>query len=178
VGRLVGIGEVVDEGLGVGHAVIDGARKGALVVRIVHVKAFEDELRVRLVLGEDDRLGKAIAAGDSLPAGHEVFEGFVDRVLIEEPGVHRRRLNAAGSVAFVVPLDGVPLVLFFFRQVIVGDALAGELDRYGHGEGRHEKAVFDRVFQGVGIGWNAAFQVKQAVGVDVDFVFGRRREAD
>ena len=51
----------------------------------------------------------------------------------------------ADFIALVVPLQRVPLVLVLFRQLLVLDALALELERHRNGLRRHEKAVASRL---------------------------------
>ena len=45
---------------------MDGACEGALELRVVRIEALDDEVRVRLVLCEDDRLADPVAACDPL----------------------------------------------------------------------------------------------------------------
>ena len=129
-------------------------------------------------LGEEDRLAKPVAAGDRKAAGHKVRQHLVHGVLVEQPLVDRLGLDPVGHRAVVVPFQRVPLVLFLFRQPVVLDALALELERHRDGLGRHQEAIAHRLLQGVGVGRYAVLQVEQAVGVAVHLVLGRRREPD
>ena len=62
----------------------DHPREMAGEVRIGRIEARLDELRMRLVLGEDDRLPQPVAARHFLAARHQVLQHLVYRVLIEE----------------------------------------------------------------------------------------------
>src|SRR5207249_7671543 len=46
----------------VGYAMVDGPSECSLVMRVVGIEPFHNELGMRLVLGEDDRLPDPIAA--------------------------------------------------------------------------------------------------------------------
>lgn len=52
-------------------------------MRIVRIEALGDEIGMRLVLRENDRLAEAVAARDLDAACHQVREHLVDRVLVE-----------------------------------------------------------------------------------------------
>ncbi len=131
-----------------------------------------------LVLGEDDRLAQPVAARDLEAARHQVLQHLVHGVLVEQPLVDRLGLDPVGHRAVVVPLQRVPLVLVLFRQLVVLDALALELERHRDGLRRHEEAVAHRLLQRVGVGRHAVLEVEQAVGVAVHLVLRRRREPD
>ena len=111
-------------------------------------------------------------------ARHQVLQHLVHGVLVEQPLVDGLRLDAVGHVAFVVPFQRVPLVLVLFRELVVLDALALELERHRHGRRRHEEAVAHRLLERVGVGRHAVLEIEQAVGVAVDFVLRRGRQAD
>lgn len=136
------------------------------------------ELGVRLILGEDDRLAETVAARHCLPARHQVREHLVDRVLVEEPLVDRRRFHPVWRAFVLVPLERVPLLLFFLGELVVGDPLARELQRHRHGFGRYEKAVLDSVLETIGVRRHAAFEIEEPVRVDVDLVLRRGGESN
>ena len=168
----------VDQALRVLRLEGDDAGDLALVVRIVGVETLGDELRVGLVLGEEDRLAKPVAAGDREATGHKVRQHLVHGVLVEQPLVDRFGIDPVGHRAVVIPFQRVPLVLFLFRQLVVLNALVLKLERHRDSLGRHEEAVADRFLQRIGVGRHAVLQVEQAVGVAVHLVLGRRREPD
>ncbi|MGC1481449.1 MAG: hypothetical protein WA771_13180, partial [Chthoniobacterales bacterium] len=84
-----GLGKIVQQALRVLRVVVDDPRKMAVVLRVMVVETSLDELRVLVVAGEDDRFSETIASLHLVPVFHEMAEGFVDRVFIEEPTVDR-----------------------------------------------------------------------------------------
>ena len=93
-------------------------------MRVVRIEALVDELRVVVVLGEDDRLAEPVAVRDLQPMRHQMLEHLVDGVGVEQPLVDRGGIDLVGDVAVFVPLDRVPLFLFLVGQIVVADALA------------------------------------------------------
>lgn len=87
VGRLLFLGKVVDEALGIFGVVVDDAGKVAGMVRVVVVEARFDELGVVVVARKDNGLGQAVAAIHRVAVLHEVLQDFVDGVLVEEPAI-------------------------------------------------------------------------------------------
>lgn len=97
----------------------------ALVVRIVDVEALGDEFGVRVVLGEDDGLAQAVAAGHLLAVGHQVREHLVGSVGIEQPFVEVGSVDGVGRGALVVSIRARPTAfLLVFGKVVVADPLA------------------------------------------------------
>ena len=86
VRRLVGLGEVVDQALGVLRLVVDDAGEVPGVLRVVVVEALLDERRVAVVPREHDRLGEPVPALDRVAVRHDVLEHLVDGVGVEQPG--------------------------------------------------------------------------------------------
>jgi hypothetical protein len=84
-------------------------------MRIIGIEALNDELRMVMILGEDDRFPEPIACGDFQSMGHQVLKHLVDGVRVEQLLVDRWRIDLAGDVAIFVPLDRVPL--FFSSSV-------------------------------------------------------------
>jgi hypothetical protein len=130
VRRLLLDGEIIDEGLGVLGLERDDARELAFEVRVVRVEAVGDEVRVLLVLREDNRLAESVAAGHANAARHEVLQHLVDCVLVEQPLVDRFGLDAIGNAVLLIPLERVPLVLVVLGQLVVRDAFTLELERH------------------------------------------------
>ena len=170
--------EVVDDALNVGHGVVHDTRDRAFVLWVVDVETLRNELGVCLVLGEDDRLPDPIPASNRLSMRHQMREDLVDRVLIEEPLVNSLRFDAIWNVAFLVPLQGVPLFLLLFRELVVLDPASLKLQRNGNSARRDEELIFDGVVQRVGVGGNATLKIEQSVCVDVDLILRRGSEAD
>ena len=113
--RLLVDREGVDQALRVFDLEGDGAGEGSLEVRVIDVEALGDEVGMVLVLGKDDGLPQAVAAGHLEAARHQVGEHLVDGVGVEQPLVDRRGLDALGDGAVLVPLDGVPRLLILLR---------------------------------------------------------------
>ena len=125
VRRLVRLAEIVDQRLRIIGLEIDHSREGALEVRVVGIEALRDELRVLLILGEDDRLAEPVAGGDLQSVRHQVLEHLVDGVGVEQPLVNRRRIDLRGDITVFIPLDRVPLFLLVLGQIIVSHAFRG-----------------------------------------------------
>src|SRR5438876_1248496 len=94
------VGEVVDQRLRIIYLEIDHPGELAFVVRIVRIKPFRDELRMSVVLCENDRLCEPIASGHAQTARHYVREDFVHCVLVEQPFVYRACLYAIWNLTF------------------------------------------------------------------------------
>ena len=96
---------------------------------VLVVEPLFDELRVRMVAGENDRLGRPVAALDFVPVLHQVLQHFVDGILVEQPTVDGGRIDAIRQVSgfhIVPPVQGFPPLLFLVAEGVVVDALAGE----------------------------------------------------
>ncbi len=167
---LVLLREVVDQALGEFGLMVDDPGEVALVVRVVVVEARLDEHRVVVVAGKDDGLGQPVAAGHLVAVLHQVLQHPVHGVAVEQPAVHRAGVHPGGQAALVrlvAPVDALPLGLFLVAELVVVDALAGELQIHLLHPGRHQEAVGHRGLQFVGIGGHARFQLEQLVGVPV-----------
>ncbi len=114
VGGFFGIGEVVDETLGVGGFVGDEAGELAFVVGIVDVEAIVDEFGVIVVFGEDDGFAETVAACDFLATGHEVGQGFVYGVNVEEPLIQGGGFDPIGRIPILIPVQFIPIGLLRF----------------------------------------------------------------
>ncbi len=171
--------ELVDEVLRVLGAVGDDPGELTAVLGVVDVEALGDELGVRLVLGEDDRLAQPVPAVDLGAVEHQVGEHLVDGVGVEQPLVQRRSRHHVGRVAaLVVPFEFVPLLLLLLGEVVVVDAFALEPKRHRHTPERDEEPVGDGLLQAVLVGRDAGLQVEQVVGVLLDLGLGCGGEPD
>ena len=176
MGRFASRGEVVEDVLRVRLVVVDHAREAALEVGIILIEALLNEQRVLVVLGEHDGLGKPVAAVHFLTARHQVLQNLVHGIGVEEPLVDRAGVYLVRDLALFAPVLFLPLLFLGLAQVVVLDALALELERDGHGAWRDEVAVAHGLVQLVGVGGNAALQVKERIGVLVHFGLGRGRQ--
>ena len=116
-------------------------------MRIVGVEPLLDELRVVLVLGEDDGLAQPVAARHLQPVGHQVRQHLVDRVVVEQPLVDRLGARRCRAVPSSSHSSASHCSFSSSRQVVVADALALELERHRDGLRRHEEAVLDRLVE-------------------------------
>src|SRR5439155_19910482 len=128
VRALLRSAEVVYQGLGVVHSVVNRSRKRTFELRIVSVEALDDELRVSLILGKDDRLADSVASLDLQAVLHQMRQNLIDRVFVEEPSIQRGRLDSRRDSAVVVPLERVPHHLLDVRQFVVVDSLTLETE--------------------------------------------------
>ena len=101
----------------------------------------------------------------------------VDRVLVEQPLVDLGGFDAVGDFV-LAPFQHVPLVFFLLAQVVVAQAGAHDLERHRDRLRRHEIAVGHRLVERIGVGRHAVLEVEQRIGVVVDLVLRRRRQAD
>ena len=88
-------------------------------MRIVFVKAIDDESRVIMVLGENNGLSQPVAVRDLQTLGHEPFERLVDGVGIEQPLVEGCGFDLDRNVAVFVPFDSVPRLFLVLSQLVV-----------------------------------------------------------
>src|SRR5262249_28928644 len=98
---------------------VDHPSKLAFVVRVIDIKTLSDELRMVVILGEDYGLSQAIPTGDRKTTGHQVLQHLVHGILIEEPPVYCFSLHTSWYRTVVIPVERIPLVLFFFGQLVV-----------------------------------------------------------
>ena len=66
---------------------------------IVLVEPLHDELGVRMIGREHDRLAELAAAFDLQAVLHHIAEHLIDRVLVEQPAVQRGGIDLIGHVA-------------------------------------------------------------------------------
>ena len=125
-GSLVRIGEIVDQALNIFRLEVDDPRKLSFVVRVIDIEALRDELRMVMILGEDDRLAQPIAACHFKAAGHQMLQHLVHGIFVEQPPVDRLGFDAIRYRTVVAPIQRVPLFFFFFGQFVVGDPFALE----------------------------------------------------
>src|SRR5262249_29631918 len=111
--------KIVYQVLNVVSLEVDDPRKLSFVVRIIDIKTLSDELRMVVILGEDYGLSQAIPTGDRKTTGHQVLQHLVHGILIEEPPVYSFGLHASWYRTVVVPVERIPLVFFFFGQLVV-----------------------------------------------------------
>ena len=175
---LVRLTEILEQRLRIIGLEIDHPREGALEVRVVGIEALRDELRVVVILGEDDGLAEPVAGGNLQTVRHQVLEHLVDGVGIEQPFVNRGRIDLPRDITVFIPLDHVPLFLLVLAQIIVSQALPDEFHRHRDRARRGQISVLHRLIEAVGIGRHAALEVEEPVGVAVDLVLRRCRQAD
>ena len=173
--------EVVEEALRIGRIVVDDAREGSFVLRVVVIETLLDELGVRVVASKEDRFGQPIPAFYCVAMLHQVLEHLVYRVLVEEPAVDGGGVDPVRQTALVhviAPVEALPLFLLFVAERVVVDAFAGKLQVHLLHARWHEEAVRDGGLQFVGVGRHARFQVEECVGVPVYLVPWCRGQTD
>ena len=140
------------------------------MLRVVVIESLLDELRVRVVASEEDRLGQPVPPFDCVAMLHQVLEHLVHRVLVEEPAVDGGGVDLVRQtvlVHVVAPVEALPLFLFLVAERVVVDAFAGKLQVHLLHARWHEEAVCDGGLQFVGVGRHARLQVEECVGVSV-----------
>ena len=118
-----------------------------LVVGIIQIEPLVDKLGMGLIFGKDDGLSQSISAGNLQAAGHDVLQHLVHGVRIEEPFIDRLRLHPVGSVPLLVPLHGIPLVLFLVGKGVIADPLPLEFQRDRDRPGGNQEFVGHRFVQ-------------------------------
>ncbi len=171
-------GEIIDQALDILRLKVDDPGKLTFVVRVIEIEPLGDELRVVVILGKNDGLSQAIAAGHFKAARHQMLQHLVDGIFVEKPAVYRLGFDAIGYCTVVAPFERIPLFFFFFGQLVVGDPFALESQGHRYRFRRHEEAVSDRFVECVVVGRHAAFEVKQSISVSIDFVLRRCGEPD
>ena len=71
VRRGVLLCEVVEEALRIRRIVVDDAREGSLMLRVVVIESLLDELRVRVVASKEDRFGQPVSPFDCVAMLHQ-----------------------------------------------------------------------------------------------------------
>ena len=131
-----------------------------------------------VALGKNNRLTNFAAVVDFQGVLHHDIQDLPDGVLVEQPTVQSRCINAGRQVAVFI-LKGVFVGFpFFVRKFIVGDAFLHELYFALHREEVNQKAILDGLRQLITIGGHTVFEVKDLVGVFVDFIFGCGSQAN
>ena len=176
LGKLLGIGELVDGALGVGHVVVDDLGIAGQV-GILFAEDFQNFFGVAVVLGEDDGLAQLLPVVDLQSVGHQQVQGQTDGVLVEQPLVEGGGLNPLGQLPVLVGEGGLILRLLLLGQIGVGNALLQEFQFALHGEEVHQEAVLYRLGQFVAVSGYAALQFKDFIGILVDLVLGGGSEA-
>ena len=169
----VGLRELTDQVLHEFGLVGHDSSELTCVLGVVDVESGGDEVGVRIVLREHDRLPEAVSPGHPATFGHQDLEYFVDGVGVEQPFVYGGRVDFVGDEA-VVPVEQVPLVAFVRGQIRVADAAGHEPERNRSGDGRHQVTVGNGLPELIGARGHAVFEVEEAVGVVVDLVLRRR----
>lgn len=111
--RFLGSRKCIDQALRVVHFEVDHSRKLTCIVRIVRIEALDNKLRMLMVLGEDNRLSKSVAASHFVAVRHQPFQNLVHGVFIEEPAIHGFRVHTIRYLAVFIPFDLVPARLLF-----------------------------------------------------------------
>ena len=70
----------------------------AAVLVVGEVEPLCNELRMLVVLGEDDGLAQPVPTSDPVPVGHQRLQDLIDRVGVEQPGVYRLGINLVGDL--------------------------------------------------------------------------------
>ena len=172
--RLVCLAEIVEQRLGVFGLEVDYARERAFEMRIIGIEAIDDELGMVVVLGENDRLTKAITVRYLETLRHQVFKYLVDRVVVEQPLIDGRSLDLRRDRARLVPFDRVPVFLLFLRKIIIADALADKPQRDRDRTGRYQVAIPHSLIEAIGVRRHSPLEIKEAIGVAIDLVLRRR----
>ena len=125
-----------------------------------------------VTLGKNNRFSDFAAVVDFQGVLHNDIQDLPNGVLVEQPAVQSRCINAGRQVAVFI-LKGVFVGFpFFVRKFIVGDAFLHELYFALHREEVNQKAILDGLRQLIAIGGHTVFEVKDLVGVFVDLILG------
>src|ERR1700694_4707366 len=148
------------------------------VSRIVRVKSLAYKLRMMLILGKDNGLSQSVSVGYLLAGPHQMFENFIDGVLIEQPPVEGLGLDSSWDVAILVPFNSVPAFFFLVAELIVLHAFPLESERNRNCLRRDQKPVAYRLFQAVVVRRYAVLQIEEIVCVAVYLFLRSRCQAD
>ena len=178
-GVFVRIREVVDQALSIFGLESDDPRELSFVMRVILIEALGDELRMVVILGEDDRLSEPVAACHLLPAGHQVFEHLVHCIRVEQPPIDCRRFHAVRERRRPRPIPARPTAPFpplTSSSYVIPSRwnLSGTETAFGG----TRKPSAHRVIQSVSVSRHAIFKIEQPIGVSVDFVLRRGRQPD
>jgi hypothetical protein len=113
------------------------------------------------VLGEDDGLAKTVTAIDLQPVDHRMLQHLVDDVGVEELLVNRINVDPVWDTTVLIPIQGVPLLLLFLTEVVVGDALPLESEESRDDSGRHKVGVPHILIETIGVCGNTPLQIEQ-----------------
>ena len=156
----------------IGHIVVDDFGETGQV-RIFLVEHLKDFLGVDVVLCKDDGFAQFAAIVDGQAIGHQRIQHLPDGIFIENPLVQRRRCNTLRQLAVFI-FKGIFIGLFVrVGKFIVDNALFNEFQFRFYRQEIHQIPVLDRLRQLIAIGGHAVFQLKNLIGILVNFVFRR-----
>ena len=161
----------------IGHIVVDDFGETGQV-RIFLVEHLKDFLGVDVVLCKDDGFAQFAAIVDGQAIGHQRIQHLPDGVFIENPLVQRRRCNTLRKFTILVLKSVLVSPLVRVGKFIVDNALLNKFQLRLYRQEIHQISVLDRLRQLIAIGGHAIFQLKNLIGILVNFVFRRGRQSN
>ena len=161
----------------IGHIVVDDFGETGQV-RIFLVEHLKDFLGVDVVLCKDDGFAQFAAIVDGQAIGHQRIQYLSDGIFIENPLIQRRRCNTLRKFTILVLKSVLIGPLVRVGKFIVDNALFNEFQFRLYRQKIHQIPVLDRLRQLIAIGGHAIFQLKNLIGILVNFVFRRGRQSN
>ena len=131
---------------------------------------------MQMVLRKNNGLADIFSEMHTVSFRHEDVQYFSDGVLVEQPLIQRRRIDLLRDKILILK-SIFEFVLLFRGEIVVVDAILHELQLAFHGHVIHQVSVRHRLSQFVAVGRLSGFQVKNTIGILVDFVFRGCRQA-
>ena len=170
--QLLRVRKLIDGALRIGHIVVDDFGETGQV-RIFLVEHLKDFLGVDVVLCKDDGFAQFAAIVDGQAIGHQRIQHLPDGIFIENPLVQRRRCNTLRKFPILVLKSVLVSPLVRVGKFIVDNALFNEFQFRFYRQEIHQIPVLDRLRQLIAIGGHTIFQLKNLIGILVNFVFRR-----
>ena len=167
--QLLRLRKIINRALRVGSIIVDHFRKAGKM-RVLFIKDITDLFGVFVISCKDDGLAEFRAVIDLQPMLHQNVQDFADRIVIEEPVIQGRGGDAVRHIAIFIFKCILIFLLVFFREVIIYDALLNEFQLCFHRHEIDQISVRNGLRQIIAVGGNALLQLKNPVGILIDFV--------
>ena len=131
---------------------------------------------MQMVFRKNNGLADIFSEMNAVTFRHEDVQHFSDGVLVEQPLIQRRGIDLLRDKILILK-SIFEFVLLFRGEIVVVDAILHELQLAFHRHVIHQVSVRHRLSQFVAIGRLSGFQVKNTVGIFVDFVLRGCRQA-
>ena len=109
---------------------------------------------------------------------HQNVQDFANRIVIEEPVIQGGGGDAVRHIAIFIFKCILIFLLVFLREVIIYDALLNEFQLCFHRHEIDQISVRNGLRKIIAVGGNALLQLKNPIGILIDFILRSRCQTD